>query len=151
MPRRVTIAEGPLQLSRLIGRLRAEIVSLVERELDRSGHGLTFTQFLALKLLGEDTPMTPVALARALHYSPGALTRLLDGLQERKFLSRRPDPSDRRAIRLELTATGKAMRRQTLEVCAVAAERAFACLTAQEQDTLHALLARVLDQVQQPT
>lgn len=148
MPRRGTIAEGPLHLSRLVGRLRAELVSAGEQELDRSGCGLTFTQFLALKLLGDDASLTPVELARALHYSPGALTRLLDGLQERKLLCRRPDPADRRAVRLELTDTGKAMRRQALEVCAVAADRAFACLSPQEQDVLHALLARILDHIQ---
>jgi DNA-binding MarR family transcriptional regulator len=90
-----------------------------------------------------------VELARALHYSPGALTRLLDGLQDREFLSRRRDPSDRRAVRLELTVAGKAMRKQALEVCAVAADRAFACLSTQEQDKLRTLLTRVLEHVQQ--
>lgn len=149
MPRRPTIAEGPLLLSRLVGRLRAELVRVAERELNRSGYGLTFTQFLALKLLGDDASLTPVELARALHYSPGALTRLLDGLQDRKLLCRRRDPSDRRAVRLELTVAGKATRKRALQVCAVAADGAFACLSTQEQDALRTLLTRVLDQVQQ--
>lgn len=151
MARRVSIAEGPLQLGRLIGRLRAEFVRVGERELDRGGYGLTFTQFLALKLLGDDAALTPAQLARALHYSPGALTRLLDGLQDRGFLFRHPDPSDRRAVRLELTVTGKAMRKQALKAWRVVANRAFACLSPEEQQMLHTLLARVLDQVQQST
>lgn len=151
MARRPTITEGPLQLGRLIGRLRAEFVRAGERELSRSGLELTFTQFLALKLLGDDAFLTPVELARALHYSPGALTRLLDELQERRFLCRRPDPVDRRAVRLELTVTGKEMRRQALEVCGVTADRAFACLSREEQHLLHGLLTRVLDHVQHST
>jgi DNA-binding MarR family transcriptional regulator len=151
MARRASIAEGPLQLGRLIGRLRPEFVRVCEQELDRGGYGVTFTQFLALKLLGDDAALTPAELARALHYSPGALTRLLDELQGRGFLSRRPDPSDRRVVRLQLTATGKAMRKQALKAWKVTANRAFACLSLKEQQTLRTLLTRVLDHLKQST
>lgn len=149
MARRASIAERPLQLGRLIGRLRTELVRVGERELDRGGYGLSFTQFLALKLLGDDAALTPAELARALHYSPGALTRLLDELQDRGFLSRHPDPSDRRAVRLQLTVTGKTIRKQALKAWGVTASRAFACLSPKEQQMLHTLLTQVLDQVQQ--
>ena len=91
-----TSSDRSFQLCRLIGRLRAEFVDAVEQEMGRQGVELNFTQFVALKLLGHEEPMTPVELARALHYNPGALTRLLDKLEQRGYLKRVPDPDDRR-------------------------------------------------------
>ena len=65
-----TASDHSFQLCRLIGRLRAEFVYAVEQEMAHQGVDLNFMQFLALKLLGHDEPMTPVQLARALHYNP---------------------------------------------------------------------------------
>jgi DNA-binding MarR family transcriptional regulator len=115
--------------------------------MTRQGVDLNFTQFLALKLLGEEGSSTPVDLARALHYNPGALTRLLDKLEQRGYLKRLPDPADRRALQLELTTQGKTLRKRVIGYCDAVAERTFACTTSRERETLHGLLARVLDDV----
>jgi DNA-binding MarR family transcriptional regulator len=45
-------------------------------------------------------------LAARLHLSPSGLTRRLDGLVERGFVSREPSPDDRRAIYAVLTGEG---------------------------------------------
>lgn len=137
-------SEGSFGLFRLIGRLRAEFVSSVEQEMNRQGVQLNFMQFLALKVLGGEAPMTPVELARALHYNPGALTRLLDKLEQRGYLKRVPDPDDRRALRLELTAEGKALRKRLIGYCDALAVRSFACTTVQEREQLQGVLSRVL-------
>jgi DNA-binding MarR family transcriptional regulator len=143
-----TPSESPFQLCRLIGRLRAEFVNAVEQEMARQRVDLNFMQFVALKLLGQEKPMTPVELARALHYNPGALTRLLDKLEERGYLRRVPDPVDRRALRLELTAQGKSLRKRVIGYCDAVAERIFAPISPRERERLHGTLARVLDHVQ---
>lgn len=145
MKRSEATPDSSFQLCRLVGRLRAEFVNEVEREMGRQGVELNFTQFVALKLLGHTEPMTPVELARALHYNPGALTRLLDKLEQRGYLKRVPDPDDRRALRLELTARGKALRKRVIGYCDAVAERTFACTTTREREQLHGVLARVLD------
>lgn len=147
MSRTVTPSDRPFQLCRLIGRLHAEFSSNLEQEMSRQGVELNFTQFLALKLLGDEDPMTPVVLARALHYSPGALTRVLDKLEQPGYLRRVPDPNDRRALRLELTARGTALRKRVIGYCNAVAERTFACTTAGERKQLHGALARVLDNI----
>lgn len=138
-------SESSFQLCRLIGRVRAGFVEAVESEMDRQGVDLNFSQFLALKLLGHETPMTPVELARALHYNPGALTRLLDKLEQRGYLRRVPDPDDRRALRLELTAQGRALRKRVIGYCDAVAGRTFACTTAREREQLHGVLSRVVE------
>ncbi|HEX5960941.1 MAG TPA: MarR family transcriptional regulator [Rhodanobacteraceae bacterium] len=140
-------SENSFQLCRLIGRIRAEFVVAVESEMERQGVELNFTQFLALKLLGQEETMTPVELARALHYNPGALTRLLDKLEQRGHLRRVPDPDDRRALRLELTPQGKALRKRVIGYCNGAANRTFACTSAREREQLQGVLTRVLDAI----
>jgi DNA-binding MarR family transcriptional regulator len=140
--------DSAFQLCRLIGRLRAEFVHAVEQEMARQRVELNFTQFVALKLLGQEEPMTPVELARALHYNPGALTRLLDKLEERGYLRRVPDAVDRRALRLELTAQGKSLRKRVIGYCDAVAERFFSCVAPRERERLHGTLAQVLEHVQ---
>ena len=144
MNRAETSSDRSFQLCRLIGRLRAEFVYAVEQEMGRQGVELNFTQFVALKLLGHEEPMTPVELARALHYNPGALTRLLDKLEQRGYLKRVPDPDDRRALRLELTTQGKALRKRVIGYCDAVASRIFEGTTAREREQLHDVLSRVL-------
>jgi len=145
MNRAETSSDRSFQLCRLIGRLRAEFVYAVEQEMGRQGVELNFTQFVALKLLGHEEPMTPVELARALHYNPGALTRLLDKLEQRGYLKRVPDPDDRRALRLELTTQGKALRKRVIGYCDAVASRIFEGTTAREREQLYDVLSRVLD------
>ena len=143
MNRAETSSDRSFQLCRLIGRLRAEFVYAVEQEMGHQGVELNFTQFVALKLLGHEEPMTPVELARALHYNPGALTRLLDKLEQRGYLKRVPDPDDRRALRLELTTQGKTLRKRVIGYCDAVAARGSWCPRKCEQ--LHDVLSRVLD------
>jgi DNA-binding MarR family transcriptional regulator len=145
MDRAETSSDRSFQLCRLIGRLRAEFVTEVEHEMARQGVDLNFTQFVALKLLGPADPLTPVDLARALHDNPGALTRLLDKLEQRGYLKRVPDPVDRRALRLELTAQGKSLRKRVIGYCDAVAEQTFACTTSREREQLHGVLTRVLE------
>lgn len=145
MKNAATPSETPFATCRLIGRIRGELVLAIERALADSGVDLNFSQFLALKRLGEDGPMAPGELARCVHYSPGALTRLLDKLEHSGYLQRVPDPNDRRALRLELTATGRSIHKRMLACGNAAAERAFAGFSGVERQQLHALLERLLD------
>lgn len=137
--------DSSFQLCRLIGRLRGEFVSEIEREMSRQGVDLNFSQFLALKVLYRERPMAPGELARVLNYNPGALTRLLDKLEKFGYLERSPDPDDRRSLRLVLTPAGRAIRKRTIECSSAAAERAFACTSERERKQLRNVLSRVLD------
>ncbi len=138
-------SQTPFGLCRLIGQIRAEIVLGIERALNEEGVDLNFSQFLALKKLGEDGPMAPGELARVLAYSPGAMTRLLDKLEQSGYLQRAPDPDDRRALRLALTASGREIHKRILACGNAASERAFSKITRAERRELHGLLVRVLN------
>lgn len=145
----VETSDSAFQLCRLIGRLRAEFVAELEREVAGRGVELNFTQFLALKVLGaSDEPMAPGELARTLHYNPGAMTRLLDKLEQRGYLRRVPDPADRRALRLELTKSGRAARERLIEFGSTSAERLFEGVGQRDRDIVRTVLSRVLENIE---
>lgn len=138
----------PFGLCRLIGQIRGEIVLGIERALREAGLELNFSQFLALKKVGETGGMAPGELARCLNYNPGALTRLLDKLEQLGYLRRVPDPADRRALQLELTDAGNTVYARILTASNTAADRVFADVDGADRQHLYATLVRVLQQMQ---
>jgi MarR family transcriptional regulator, transcriptional regulator for hemolysin len=69
--------------------------------------GTTRAQWIVLFRLRQQEGLSQVDLAEVLELQPISLVRLLDRLVEHGLLERRPDPKDRRANRLFLTATGR--------------------------------------------
>src|ERR1700726_3321676 len=69
--------------------------------------GTTRAQWIVLFRLRQQEGLSQVDLADILELQPISLVRLLDRLVEHGLLERRPDPKDRRANRLFLTASGR--------------------------------------------
>jgi MarR family transcriptional regulator, transcriptional regulator for hemolysin len=69
--------------------------------------GTTRAQWIVLFRLRQQEGLSQVDLADVLELQPISLVRLLDRLVEHGLLERRPDPKDRRANRLFLTASGR--------------------------------------------
>lgn len=111
-PSAASTSKPPESLGLLLGQVRAELVRALEQELATQGVELRFSQLLALKHLNRLGPMSAGELARSLSHDGGAMTRLLDRLEDKGYLQRKPDQQDRRALRIELTASGKAMCRR---------------------------------------
>jgi DNA-binding MarR family transcriptional regulator len=80
--------------------------------------GLTYQQYNVLRIIDTEGPSPPAEVARRLMVSAPVVTRLAATLVETRLLERRPDPKDRRAVRLALTPLGRrrsrAMRRDLL-------------------------------------
>lgn len=73
-------------------------------------YGLTrgmFDVLAALRRAGKPYELTPKALSASLLLSGAGLTNRLDRLQSLDLISRLPDPSDRRSLRIALTKRGK--------------------------------------------
>jgi DNA-binding MarR family transcriptional regulator len=69
--------------------------------------GLSWARVLALRRLAAE-PLTMRALAQRLAADPPYVTLIVDHLEERGLVARRPHPEDRRAKLVELTAAGRA-------------------------------------------
>jgi len=80
----------------------AEMHLEVSREMSMTGGEL-----LALEHLGMEGPLGPTELAQRLHMRTGAMTALLDRLEEQGRIARRPHPSDRRKVVVQITAHGR--------------------------------------------
>ncbi len=66
-------------------------------------------EVLALLRRAEPTLLTPMHVANQLLTSPSGMTGKLDRLEQQGLIERSPDPEDRRAIRLGITDTGRAL------------------------------------------
>jgi DNA-binding MarR family transcriptional regulator len=69
--------------------------------------GLSWTRVLALRRLAAQ-PLTLRALAERLTADPPYVTLMVDDLEERGLVQRKPHPEDRRAKLVELTSDGRA-------------------------------------------
>ena len=67
----------------------------------------------------------------------------VDQLEQRGLVTRQPDPSDRRANRVELTARGRTTLVRVTGAVAAAERQLLAPLSTEEQATLSSLLRRV--------
>jgi DNA-binding MarR family transcriptional regulator len=63
-------------------------------------YGLSATERLCLSFLWPG-PQTASAIAREIRLTPAAVTALLDRLESRGFVRRKPDPNDRRKVLVE--------------------------------------------------
>ncbi|SRR5712691_3848236 len=105
--------------------------------------------WLVLSSLKGEQWRTQHELARAVGIEGPTLTRHLDGLERAGLVVRRRDPSDRRAVQVELTAAGHALHAQLLEAVIAFNRRLHAGLTKQEIDELRHALARLEENVRE--
>lgn len=69
-------------------------------------HGFTLQQWVVMMHIRDGLALTVADLCRELHHDSGAMTRLIDQLEERNLIERRRNPQDRRVIELSLTNSG---------------------------------------------
>lgn len=128
----------------LFRQVRDAMWARMAEELERHGHDLTFSQYIALKRLAHGVAGAS-ELARAADLNPGAMTRLLDRLEEKGLVRRRPAAGDRRAIEVELTAEGERIWSEVNRCGARVRALAMQGLSTQERAELTRLLERVRD------
>jgi DNA-binding MarR family transcriptional regulator len=71
-----------------------------------SSHGYTFQQWLVLMHLRDGHARTIADLSRVLNHDSGAMTRLIDQLEERGLIERQRSAEDRRVVELNITPAG---------------------------------------------
>jgi DNA-binding MarR family transcriptional regulator len=111
------------------------------------GPALTSTQRLALFELLEDGPMRLNDLAGRMGLSAPTASRAVDALADAELVERLTDPDDRRALRIELTAAGRARVDLRKARVAEAFRPAAAGMPAAEREQLATLLERLADEL----
>lgn len=75
-------------------------------------HGLTQAEFRCLRLFGKDESINNKTIAERMKLSPSRLTRIIDGLVKKQYISREIDSNDRRNMRVALSRKGKSLVQQ---------------------------------------
>jgi DNA-binding MarR family transcriptional regulator len=101
---------------------------------------LTPSHLRALRTLGHHGVMRLSELSEHLHIAPRSTTEVVDALQSRGLIERRPDPGDRRATLVEVTEQGASVLDAIRAARGTEAERVFGRLS--QTDRAH--LARIL-------
>ncbi len=81
-----------------------DVARLLRQEADRraAAHGMTRAQWVILFWLKKQPGLSQKELAEILEVEPITVARLIDRLETRGMVERRPDPKDRRIWRLHL-------------------------------------------------
>lgn len=103
----------------------------------------------ALRRSGPPYRLSPGQLAAHLSLSSGAMTNRLDRLEEAGLIRRLPDPSDRRALQVELTEAGWQAWQDSVGVQARKEFLVASALDAREKETLNGLLRRLMLQFEE--
>ena len=129
--------------------LRQGLIKHLEHALADQDLGLNFTQYRVLKMLSNVPHISASELARRLEHDAGALTRLLDKMQERGFLRRHACAEDRRSVEISLTDAGRALSRPLRSISEQLTAYALSDLSDDEKVLLMTLLRRVRTTLEQ--
>ncbi|MGP1614597.1 MAG: MarR family winged helix-turn-helix transcriptional regulator [Pollutimonas bauzanensis] len=129
-----------------VGLLIKQVQSSLNRMIDLhvSPLGLTSRQWRPLVMIRYRNVNTPAELSRQAHVDTGAMTRTLDRLEAKKFLTRHRCPDDRRVVKLELTESGQNVADQILPAIATSLNTHLLGFSKPEVETMIALLQRML-------
>lgn len=91
--------------------LLADVGRMLRTEADRRArtHGMSRAQWVILTRLNRQPGLSQKELAELLEVEPITVARLVDRLEARGLLERRPDPADRRIWRLHLLPGAQAI------------------------------------------
>jgi DNA-binding MarR family transcriptional regulator len=85
------------------------LVAVAARSLSDVAEEVTLTQYRTLVVLASRGPQNLAGLAEAVGVTPATATRMCDRLVRKGLLRRRTERSDRRQLRVALTAKGRSL------------------------------------------
>ncbi|MGA7980330.1 MAG: MarR family transcriptional regulator [Chromatiaceae bacterium] len=127
-----------------------EVARLLRRNFNRRAQplGLTQVQWRALARLARNEGMRQVDLAESLELQPMTVARLIDRMEAAGWVQRRPDPTDRRAVKLHLTGKAEPVIGEIRALAVETRTEAFAGLSPAAleafYDTLHTIKENLL-------
>ena len=110
-----------------------------------SHHGVSTAQIGILRQLANEPGLSGAELARRLLITPQGVQLALKELERRGLVERKQDPQHARILQAYLTDHGRKVASEVVSDAIAAHEAVFGVLTADEQETLRDLLARVVE------
>jgi DNA-binding MarR family transcriptional regulator len=101
------------------------------------------SEFAVLRAVGFSEGQSQHTLADRLHISPSHMVALVDELERRALLERRPMPSDRRVRTLHLTGAGQKLLAEAFQLAKEHEQLLSRALSAKERAQLLEMLGRI--------
>jgi DNA-binding MarR family transcriptional regulator len=105
---------------------------------------ISFTQWVILIQLANHPHQSPTEISSHIGYDMGALTRIVDDLQEKKLVHRERSEKDRRAVQIALTPEGRRLAFSAKTAVLDLANELVEPYSKAETDMLISLLQRLL-------
>ena len=95
--------------TKLLASLTFHLLTSYQEKLTRLSYerGLTEAEFRCLRLFGSDKGLNNTKIAKRMNLSASRLTRIIDGLVEKGYITRESNRKDWRSLRLNLSRKGK--------------------------------------------
>src|SRR5580658_1108987 len=135
-------AQENLTVGHLMGRARASLLASLDAQFEP--YGLSGMQFAVLKHLAEGAASSAADLCRYMHYDTGAMTRILDRLEQKGLVRRERGRADRRVVFLRVPPQGRAQLQRLMAVCGGVLEAHLAGFSQAEIDALKDYLGRMI-------
>ena len=105
--------ENEASIRQLVGNLRhlVRAIYLDSAKMSRQ-YGLTSAQSSVVRTLFKNGPLSSADLSRKLYVTPSNITGIIDRLDKKGLVERIPQATDRRVVRIQLTAQGHALGEQ---------------------------------------
>lgn len=125
------------------------LVGYLHGEYRKDGQPSSARMRLLVRLAVDDRlgheGILPSELSKFLGVSRNTVSSLLNGLEEQGLIERQLDPTDRRQFLIRITSAGDEMVRTEAPKFAAFVSNLFSALSADERETLLALLDKLLD------
>lgn len=123
---------------------RRAALSIIELFLERlAPYGLKPVDFSVMSTIGHNPGVTSRQLCAALNLLPPNLVGLIQSLEARGLIERKPHPHDGRAVGLHATSKGQALMVQAEQTATELETEKTAKLTPEERTTLLSLLQKI--------
>jgi DNA-binding MarR family transcriptional regulator len=129
----------------LIGDIARAFRHRFEAALAEEGLEVTAGEARTLHHAAKRGPVRQNLLAESMSIEPMTLVNFLDRLEERGWVVREPDPTDRRAKIVRVTSAAKPLVEQLERIAARIRAAASAGLSKREMETLRTTLTRLAD------
>lgn len=91
-------------------------------ELVNNNVDITPEQYLLIDLLWDEGPLTQKEIADRMQKDKNSITKLIDGLEKKGYVSRKTDNDDRRRNVVEVTTFGQAQKQEITHIAINAAD-----------------------------
>jgi DNA-binding MarR family transcriptional regulator len=108
-------------------------------------YGVTAPQWAVLSALYDGKASTPAELSQYIGIDRSAVTRLCDRLVAKGLLIRKPDSSDRRSIKIELTQKGREVTPKLAKISKEGNEKFLVGLSESEIRQFKSIISKLLE------